>query len=168
MRKGRYSVLLICTLGVTFCTGCQSQQHSTPRQEGQGVPTTLSAAIDTFYTSIENDDIETRIALFADSAMMMPNHWTMSRGKDVIAAGIRRSAGSVFRIRDREIVDIDVSGDLAYTVNSYFYTWHPAGEEPQWHRTKNIHIWKRDAEGRWKLHADIWNSDVPISRFAEE
>jgi ketosteroid isomerase-like protein len=74
----------------------------------------------------------------------------------------------VFRLKDRQVIDIDAHGDIAYTVNSYSYTWHPVGTEPQWHKTKNVHIWKKDPEGRWKLHVDIWNSDVPIGDFENE
>jgi ketosteroid isomerase-like protein len=51
-----------------------------------------------------------------------------------------------------------ISGDAAYTINDYYYTYHAEGDEPVWRKTKNIHIWRRQADGFWKLHADIWNS----------
>ena len=137
-------------------------------QQEEGIPAELTASIDAFYAAIEAGDTEAHIAQFADSAIMMPNHWTMTQGSEAIAEGMRAATGYVFRLRDREIVDIDVSGDIAYTVNSYYYTWHPEGEQPQWHKTKNVHIWKKTADGQWRLHVDIWNSDVPISQFSEE
>ena len=120
-------------------------------------------AINAFYAAIEAGDDEARIEMFTDDAIMMPNHWTMSRGKEAIAEGIRAGQGWVFRLQDRVIVDMDVSDSIAYTVNAYYYTYHAEGSGPQWHKTKNVHIWKRDAEGRWKLHVDIWNSDEPAS-----
>ncbi|MEW6411902.1 MAG: DUF4440 domain-containing protein [Candidatus Zixiibacteriota bacterium] len=138
------------------------------RADQQSVPAELSAAIDAFYRAIEAGDIEARIAMFDDSAIMMPSHWTMYKGKDAIVEMMRAGEGWVFKIRDRKIVDIDVDGHIAYTVNSYYYTWHAEDAEPQWHKTKNIHIWKKDAFGQWKLHADIWNSDVPMDKFSQE
>ncbi len=78
------------------------------------------------------------------------------------------AAGGVFRIRDREIVHADVSDSLAYTVNSYYYPWRAPEDEAQWHKTKNVHVWARDAEGVWKLRVDIWNSDVRLTGFADE
>ncbi len=143
------------------CLGCGPQS-------GDGIPPDLRASIDAFYAAVEAGDGEAHIAMFSDDAIMMPNHWTLSRGKETVAEIIRAGEGSVFRLRDREIVDMDASGNLAYTVNSYYYTYHPAGGEPQWHKTKNVHIWKRDAEGIWKLHVDIWNSDVPMGEFPNE
>lgn len=134
----------------------------------EDIPADLREAIDAFYAAIENGDAEARISMFSEDAIMMPNHWTRREGRETIAEVIRAGAGSVFRLRDREVIDWGVGGDLAYTANSYFYTYHSEGEEPRWHKTKNVHIWKRNAAGDWKLHLDIWNSDVPMAEFDDE
>jgi imidazolonepropionase-like amidohydrolase/ketosteroid isomerase-like protein len=122
------------------------------------MPPELARAIDAFYRAIENDDHEARIALFSEGALMLPNHGAPIVGRNAIARVIRDGEGWVFRIRDREILDIGADGDIAYTVNSYAYTYHPRGEDPRWHPTKNVHIWKQGADGMWRLHVDIWNA----------
>ncbi|MCK4410429.1 MAG: hypothetical protein KAW67_10095 [Candidatus Eisenbacteria sp.] len=53
-------------------------------------------------------------------------------------------------------------------MNSYHYTWHAPDDEPQWHKTNNVHVWARDVEGAWKLRVDAWNSDVRMADFADE
>jgi ketosteroid isomerase-like protein len=131
-------------------------------------PEDLERAIESFYASIEENDAEARIDLLADDVILMPNHWTIMPGKDVVAGSFRRGAAAVFRLRDRQVVRMEISGDLAYTVNSYFYTYHAQGEPEQWHKTKNVHIWRRDGAGQWELAVDIWNSDVPIEEFSRE
>ena len=128
----------------------------------------LTEAIESFYRAIETDDVEARIALLADDVVLMPNHWTIVRGKEAVSESFRRGAGAVFRLRDREIVRMEISGNLAYTVNSYHYTYHSKDASEQWHKTKNVHIWRRDPSGNWKLAVDIWNSDVPIGNFSAE
>ena len=128
----------------------------------------LLKSIDAFYAAIEANDARARIQLLSDDVILMSNHWTMVRGKDAVSEMIQAGAAAVFKIRDREVVHIDISGDLAYTVNSYYYTYHDSGQSDQWHRTKNVHIWRRDDIGLWKLSVDIWNSDVPLDQFAEE
>ena len=161
MRKIDPRLGFLGLLIVGICMGC--------RPEGaDDIPQELLAAINEFYAAVEAGDGETRIELFGDEAVMMPNHWTRVEGKEAIAEVIRSGSGWVFKIRDREVIDLDAAGDLAYTVNSYDYTYHAEGTQPQWHRTKNVHIWKRDATGHWKLHVDIWNSDVPMDQFQSE
>lgn len=128
----------------------------------------LREVIESFYAAIETNDAEARINLLADDVLLMPNHWTIMQGKDVVAESFRRGAAAVFKLKDRSVVRMEVSGDLAYTVNSYFYTYHGRGEPEQWHKTKNVHIWRRNASGDWKLAVDIWNSDVSIEQFANE
>ena len=161
MKWVRSCNLLIISAVIATFPGCEQNQE-------KGIPADLEAAIDAFYAAVEAGDAEPRIAMFTEEAIMMPNHWTMYKGKEAIANVIRSGEGSVFKLRDREIVDMDASGSLAYTVNSYYYTYHPEGADPQWHKTKNVHIWKRDTGGQWKLHVDIWNSDVPMSEFPNE
>jgi len=117
----------------------------------------LLQTITDFYDAIENGDHERGIALFWDDATMMPDEWTVIRGKDKIAESIRRGKNTVFRLRDITRLELTISGDLAYTVNEYYYTYHNRGDEPNWKKTKNVHIWRRQPDGSWKLQVDIWN-----------
>lgn len=53
-----------------------------------------------------------------------------------------------------QIVDRDISGDLAYDIG--YYTLRPAEmpADAPGNRGKFIVIWKRDDQGRWRIHAD--------------
>jgi len=117
----------------------------------------LKEAINKFYLAIEEGDIKTRLALFADDAIMMPPGAGIVKGIKNITEIVLDTI-YVFKIKDKEIVSMDISGSIAYTVNSYFYTYHLKGSEPVWHKTKNVHIWKKDIDGNWKLNVDIWNA----------
>jgi ketosteroid isomerase-like protein len=136
--------------------GCTQQQNEEGDLEG------FKKGVAAFYTAIEEDDHAGRAEMFTDSAFMLPNHWTYTQGKEPITKMITGSEGWVFKLKDVKHLDMGVSGDLGYTINEYFYTWHAEGSEPEWHKTKNIHIWKRQPDGTWKLHADIWNSSEPL------
>jgi len=152
---GKRPVLVVFGLLLSSCAG----PPPPPESSGPGLPADLSQTIDSFYQAIENDSHEVTIGLFSDGAIMMPNHGDRIEGKDAIAAVIRAGEGWAFRLRDRRILDADSDGGVAYTVNAYDYTYHAEGDEPVWHPTKNVHIWKRDPDGAWKLHVDIWNAD---------
>lgn len=147
----------VLSVGVVVAgSGCDAGRS------GGGVPDDLLAEIESFYEAIEAGDTERRVRMFSPGAILMPNHWPMISGEEAVAGGLRGPENMVFRIRDREIVDIGASGDIAYTVNAYDYTYHKKGADPVWQKTKNVHIWRR-IDGRWKLHVDIWNSDEPES-----
>ena len=169
MHKTTVVILSVLVL-VSPCMAAQQvdELEPVPELEEEALPAELVTTIESFYSSVESGDVEGRIALFSDDIVMMPNHWTVSRGIEPVAAMFRSTEGTVFRIRDREVLKASCSGNVAYTVNSYYYTYHAEGDEPQWHKTKNVHIWGRDPEGAWKLELDIWNSDVPMSVFADE
>jgi ketosteroid isomerase-like protein len=137
-------------------------------QEEQDDLQSFEQAVDDFYAAIEEGRDSARAEMFTDDALMLPNHWDYTRGKEDITQMITGSEGWIFKLKDVNHLDMGVSGDIGYTVNDYYYTWHPEGQEPQWHKTKNIHIWKRQADGIWKLHADLWNSSEPLASPEEQ
>ena len=75
------SILLCTALPLAAACGVAEQ-----------LPDDLMGVIDSFYAAIENDDIEARVALLDDELVMMPNHWTMTTGKEAVAAGFRAAA----------------------------------------------------------------------------
>jgi ketosteroid isomerase-like protein len=115
------------------------------------------AAVDSFYATVNAGDQAAHAALFTNDAWMLPDDWHISRG-EALKTSIRERTGWVFRLKDVERLEHGLSGDLGYTVNQYYYTYHQQDAQPEWHRTKNVHIWKRQGDGAWRLHVDIWNS----------
>jgi len=146
---GKTAVLLAALVAAVACAPAAEQD------DGRAA---LESSIVAFYDAVEAGDKNGHAEMFSDGALMMPNNGAIRRGKENIGEMIRSGEGWVFRIRNLERVELDLSGDIAYTVNQYEYTWHQEGDDPTWHPTKNIHIWRRQADGGWKLHVDIWNS----------
>ena len=147
-------LLLILSFLIPFQLLGQSRENS--RQQ-------LEESIAAFYNAIARGDALSRVALLDSNVILMPNGFTMIRGRDKVAEVFTSDTATViFQLKDRTLIDILQNDSIAFTVNSYNYTWHKKGDQPQWRKTKNVHIWRRDKEGRWKLRLDIWNSDVPI------
>jgi ketosteroid isomerase-like protein len=119
----------------------------------------LKETIDEFYQAVNSGDTDRRLALFADGAIVLPDNGRLTRMTDSVKAVWKSWDDSwIFRIKDLKHVEIALSDDIAYTINEYFYTWHAKDGQPEWHKTKNIHIWRKQVNGSWRLHADIWNS----------
>ena len=60
-----------------------------------------------------------------------------------------------------EPVDIDGRGDLAYVRGNYSLTLTPPGAAAIHDRGKFVEIWRKQADGSWKIKWDIFNSDLP-------
>jgi len=52
------------------------------------------------------------------------------------------------------------SGDIFTEIGSYTLKIQPAEQKPIEDKGKYVVIWKQTADG-WKLHRDIWNSNMP-------
>jgi ketosteroid isomerase-like protein len=60
-------------------------------------------------------------------------------------------------------IDIDGRGDLAYVRGTYAFAMPTAdGKSAVGDRGKFLEIRRRQADGRWLLAADIFNSDQPV------
>jgi quercetin dioxygenase-like cupin family protein len=63
-------------------------------------------------------------------------------------------------------IEVNSSEDLAYEVGSYSVTLAmqtQSGSQTINDTGKYVTIWKRQADGSWKLAVDIWNSDLPAA-----
>jgi uncharacterized protein (TIGR02246 family) len=139
--------MLLC--GLLACSGQKQDQADTEQ---------LKKNIQAFYDAVEAGDVEAVIALFSEDVIIMPNGGEFSHGKEAAAAMWRRNAPYNFRIKDLQTVELASSGDIAYKVNDYYWSVELEGQEREWHKTKNIHIWRRQPDGDWRLHVDIWNA----------
>jgi ketosteroid isomerase-like protein len=143
--------LLAWVLAVFGCAGQASVDPDMRRLEN---------SIAAFYDAVNAGDADAVVALLTDDAIMMPNNDDMVVGKEAVEEIWRAGAASGFTIRDLRSVEVGRSGDIGYRVNSYFYGFVGEDRATEWHKTKNVHIWRRQPDGSWKLHIDIWNSSI--------
>ena len=61
-----------------------------------------------------------------------------------------------------EIVELDGRGDLAYVRGNYTMTLAPPGAPAVTDKGKYVEVWKKDADGIWKVNYDSWSSDLPV------
>ncbi|MEZ5357496.1 MAG: SgcJ/EcaC family oxidoreductase [Candidatus Zixiibacteriota bacterium] len=146
--------LLVCLcMGCLLLVSCQCDSVNTAEDKQA-----LEDAIASFYQAVDSGDGAAATALFADDFIMMPNGGTIKQGRENIFENWEKNVEGGFRLRNVKVVDFDFDGTIAYRVNEYDYGYPDKNGEMQWWPTKNIHIWKKQADGSWKLHADIWNS----------
>jgi uncharacterized protein (TIGR02246 family) len=107
-------------------------------------------------------DIDGIVSYYSDDAILLPSNAPAITGKQSIrAAWADLAAPNVALSWQASKVEVARSGDLAYTTGAYT----DAVKDPQGKLTtdrgKVLVVWKKQPDGRWKVVADTYNSDLP-------
>jgi ketosteroid isomerase-like protein len=54
-------------------------------------------------------------------------------------------------------IEVEGSGGTVYEIGKTRVRIQPEGQQAIQDSTKYLVIWKRQADGTWKVHVDIWN-----------
>jgi uncharacterized protein (TIGR02246 family) len=97
-------------------------------------------------------------ALYTDDALVMPPNSEAVSGRPAIEKAFQGMIASGVKQAILTAKEVEAHGDTATEVGAYSIK-DAAGKEID--RGKYIVVWKR-VQGQWKLHRDIWNSNVPM------
>ena len=128
-------------------------------------PAVVRRLIDSSNTALaaalQAEDVAAHNAIYAPDGIVMMSNTPASKGSDAIrehATGM--FAGVNFTDVKFTTESLEVSGDLAVETGSYAMTITPQGGKAMQDKGKYITVWKRQADGSWKIHRDISNSDL--------
>ena len=123
----------------------------------------IAASNRRFGEGIRRGDSSAVGSLYTEDAILMPPNNDMIRGRRGTEGFW--SAAIKMGVRDAVLktVELDQVGDDVHEIGNYALMIKPEGKRAFEDRGKYIAIWKRDEEGTWKLHRDIWNSSLPAT-----
>lgn len=112
---------------------------------------------------------DTTLSYYDDNAISLPSNSPMLQGKEAIGRWMKdmSAMGVTFSKVDFNEVHVDASGSLGYEVGTYDMTMEIGGMQVS-DKGKYITVWKRHADGTWKLVAEIWNTDLPAPEPSAE
>ena len=108
-------------------------------------------------------DLEKSVAFFDNEGSMLPANAPIATGKDAVTKLI----GSAFATPDYMLswhankVGAARSGELGYTSGTYDFTMKDASGKTISDKGKYLTVWKKEADGSWKVLFDQYNSDLP-------
>jgi len=98
---------------------------------------------------------------YAPDAIVMPANEEVVRGREAIVSWFE--SFPPFEDMQLNQVEVDGAGDIAYVYGTFsMILMLPDVEEPVPDAGKYIEIWRRQADGSWKIVMDIFNSDLPV------
>jgi ketosteroid isomerase-like protein len=106
-------------------------------------------------------DLAAWFAVLADDVVMMPANAPMIAGRAAAEAYLR--GFPPFKDLRVEPLEIEGRGDLAYVRGRYSIVVGPPGGPEQRDAGKYIEIWRKQADGTWKITHDISTSDLPAA-----
>lgn len=120
---------------------------------------TLDAAFNHHANTGELDRLVA--ACYADDAVVLPPNLPPVQGRGQIRELFREltEAGSGEVVR--ETTALHVTGDLGYGIGKQTATIRRPGQQATWEVGKFLLIYRRQADGTWKIAVDMFSSDVP-------
>lgn len=97
---------------------------------------------------------------YTDDAMFMAPNAPAATGH----AAIQAAMGGFPPISNFTITSQEIEGtaEMAYARGTYSMTLTPPGAAPIPDSGKFVGIWRKQADGSWKMTRDIFNSDLPL------
>jgi len=111
----------------------------------------------TYSEAIQEGNLAGVIAGYTDDATMVPPDGEPIKGKQAIEQYYR----TLFQMGMKEAVlttiEVGGGGGTVYEIGKTRVRIQPEGQQAIQDSSKYLVIWKRQADGTWKVHVDIWN-----------
>ena len=140
-------------LALLLIVGCAAPQQDNTEEARAGIEATNTQWMATF----SQGDAAGVAACYTEDAQLMPPNGEIVSGREAVQEAMQGFIDAGLKIR-LETVEVEGHGDTAHEVGRATLT----GEDGQTiDEAKYIVIWKKVGD-EWKLHRDIFNSNLPL------
>jgi len=122
----------------------------------------IEAEISKYSKAIQEGNVAGVVAAYTDDAVMLPPGGDMIKGKKAIEELYTKFLQTGMKEVALTTVEVGGSGDTAYEIGKTKVRIQPEGQQVMTDSTKYLVVWKRQADGTWKVHVDIWNFSAPM------
>src|SRR5437762_12441571 len=108
-------------------------------------------------------DVDKTVSYYSEDAVVMPPNAPSAKTRETIRSAWKEmltTPGAAIRWKATK-VEVAKAADLAYVSGTYEETMTDATGKPVNDHGKYVEIFKKQADGTWKVVVDIWNSDLP-------
>ena len=110
-----------------------------------------------FTSTFAGGDATAMAALYTENAQLLPTNSEIITGQEQIASFWRQVMEMGIKTAELETLEAEGFGETAFEVGRY-KLGGAAGEILD--QGKYVVVWKKE-DGQWKLHRDIWNTNLP-------
>ncbi len=155
------STVVVTIAGLWAAAACQRQQQ--PAVDSAAAKAALQATDRQYAELAKTKNLDAFVAFYTSDATMYPPGSAAATGLDAIrAVGNSFLSDPAFAGTFRAVTaDVSSSGDLGYTLDAAELTATGPDGKPATERLRDFHLWRRQADGSWKIVVDIWNAEAP-------
>jgi len=103
-------------------------------------------------------DLDKTVSFYADDAVVLPPNQAAVTTKDGIRNLWKGFLDSLTDISWKTTrVEMAKSGDMGYLIGTYEMTLKDGSKD----KGKYCEVWKKQADGKWKVSTDMFSSDLP-------
>ena len=122
----------------------------------------IEDALNLYGVAMNTGDLELFLSLHADDIVKMGPGAPATFGQEELRASTKPLFDNFTTEMDYNREEIQVNGDWGFARGTFTATMTPkAGGEPLYMDAKTMALWKRQADGSWKLARNCYNSNVP-------
>lgn len=125
--------------------------------------TALRAAADSYHAAAQSSNFDTVQSLYTSDARIFPPNAPEESG----TAGVENfidafSSLPAFEASfDSPMVALGPDGGMGFTIAAATLSFEGPDGEIVRNTFRDLHIWRREADGQWKVVVDMWNSATP-------
>jgi ketosteroid isomerase-like protein len=164
MKGPSISWVLSLVVAAMIMVGCRASQTPPPaaadtREQDEMA---IRGTAEDWGRAIEAKNVDETLSFYADDAWVYPQNAPIAKTADERRAvwaqffgmpGAENMEGDIARL------EVARSGDLAVQFGTFAMTMNDKSGKPVTENEKNVVTWKKQADGKWKVIADIWNTD---------
>jgi ketosteroid isomerase-like protein len=103
-------------------------------------------------------DLDKTVSFYADDAVVLPPNQAAVTTKDGIRNLWKGFLDSLMEISWKTSrVEMAKSGEMGYLIGTYAMTLKDGSKD----KGKYCEVWKKQADGKWKVSTDMFSSDLP-------
>ena len=154
--------LLVITAAVDFLNSISSFVLFAEGSKEEADIAAINEIWDQWTLGVNTGDSDLWISLWDDNGIKMPPDAPVIIGKEKIGAGRRKGAEEFDAKMEINPEEIRIAGDFAFSRGTFTLSLTPkAGGGTIFMDGKFLTIFKRQADGSWKIFRDCYNSNVP-------